>query len=278
MKKKTIGLEMQNGYYQVTGAMVTQFNRLDVTSNNLANINTSGFKRDSVIVGDFERLYQDKRDNLALNNHTKEAAKFFNRSINRVPHIVENSIDFSMGNIKQTGNKLDLALQGKDLFFALSTPNGIRLTNQSSFILNDKGEIMTKEGYKLQPRGFLKTQQDSISLRDLENIRIDNSGNIAGLNGERDAISVVRVKNLKELKKEGDKLFKLDDIESKLTELDKGDLLKQGFVMMSNVNAVTEMTSLIETNRLVEIYQKVMTTHMDELNRDAITKLATTRA
>ncbi len=269
---------MQNGYYQVTGAMVTQFNRLDVTSNNLANINTSGFKRDSVIIGDFERLYQDRRDKLALGNHTKEAAKFFNRSINRVPHIVENSIDCTMCSLKQTGNKLDLALQQKDLFFAVKTPNGIRLTQQSSFVLNDNGEIVTKEGYKLQPRGFLKTQQEAISLKNGDEIRIDNSGNIAGMNGDSGAIAVVRVKNLKELKKEGEKLYKLEDLEDKTVELDKGSFVKQGFVMMSNVNAVTEMTSLIETSRLVEIYQKVMTTHMDELNRDAITKLATTRA
>ena len=47
---------MQNGYYSVTGAMVTQFNRLDVISNNLANLNTTAFKRDDVVVGDFKRI------------------------------------------------------------------------------------------------------------------------------------------------------------------------------------------------------------------------------
>ena len=145
-------------------------------------------------------------------------------------------------------------------------------------MLNDNGEIVTKEGYKLQPRGFLKTQQEAISLKNAQDIRIDNSGHIAGLNGDSGAIAVVRVKNLKELKKEGDKLYKLDGLEKKIVELDKGNLVKQGYMMMSNVNAVTEMTFLIETSRLVEMYQKVMTTQMDELNRDAITKLATTRA
>ena len=107
---------MQNGYYQVTGAMVTQFEQLNITSNNLANVNTSGFKRDSVVIGDFERLYQTKRDELEHKNHTQNAAKFFNRSINRVPHIVEEVTDFSHGAIKQTGNQLDFALRGGELF------------------------------------------------------------------------------------------------------------------------------------------------------------------
>ena len=69
---------MNNGYYQATGAMVTQFNRLDVIANNLANINTIGFKRDDVVVGDFERIFKEYRDELPIENHTKDAAKFLN--------------------------------------------------------------------------------------------------------------------------------------------------------------------------------------------------------
>ena len=53
---------MQNGYYTTTGAMVTQFNRLDVISNNLANINTTGFKRDDVVIGDFKRIFQEYQE------------------------------------------------------------------------------------------------------------------------------------------------------------------------------------------------------------------------
>jgi flagellar basal-body rod protein FlgG len=244
----------------------------------LANINTSGFKRDSVVIGDFERLYQDKRDELSLQNHTKKAAKFFNRTLNRVPHIVENSIDFSQGAVKRSGNKLDIALTSEDTFFAVLTPSGVRLTQQSSFVLNQDGEITTKEGYKLLPREFLRTTKESISLNGIEDIKIDNSGNIYDKNEKIESLAIVRVKSLKSLQKEGDKLYKADNLEDGLTELNSGNLVKQGFVVMSNVNAVKEMTSLIETNRLVEIYQKVMTTHMDELNRDSINKLATTKA
>jgi len=269
---------MQNGYYQVTGAMVTQFEQLNVTANNLANVNTSGFKRDGMVVGDFERLYQTKRDELALKNHTTEAAKFFNRSVNRVPSIVEQVTDFSSGTIKQTGNTLDFALQGGDLFMAVETPNGVRLTQQSSFLVNADGVLTTKDGYKVLPGNFQESENKEIKIPQDTPISVDPSGSIIAGTESLGSLFIGRVENLKMVNKEGENLYKLDNMDKNLRTMDEGNFVKQGYVMMSNVNAVKEMTSLIETNRLVEMYQKVMTTHMDELNRDAITKLATTRA
>lgn len=66
---------MQNGFYQATGAMVTQLNRLNVISNNLANVNTAGYKRDNVVIADFKRLYDEEMQNMPIDNHTKQAAK-----------------------------------------------------------------------------------------------------------------------------------------------------------------------------------------------------------
>ena len=268
---------MQNGYYQVTGAMVTQFNQLDITSNNLANVNTQGFKRDSVVIGDFERLYQKQRDELTHNNHTTKSAKFFNRTLNRVPSIVESVTDFSAGSVKRTDNKLDFALQDRDLFYAVQTPDGVKLTQQSSFIVNSEGVLTTKDGYTVLPKDFQTTNKNEIKIPSNGILSADKSGGLYSGGDKLEALFVGRVENLKELKKEGDKFYILKD-EDKLKQMQEGNLVKQGFIVMSNVNAVKEMTSLIETNRLVEMYQKVMTSHMDELNRDAITKLATTRA
>ena len=62
---------MQNGYYQATGGMVTQFNKLEVITNNLANINTSGYKRDDVVIADFKRIFKETKDELPIENHTK---------------------------------------------------------------------------------------------------------------------------------------------------------------------------------------------------------------
>ncbi|MEO1953735.1 MAG: flagellar basal body protein, partial [Campylobacterales bacterium] len=65
---------MQSGYYSSAAGMVTQFNRLDVIANNLANVNTAGFKEDNVVVGDFMRMYNEARDELPNANNSKEAA------------------------------------------------------------------------------------------------------------------------------------------------------------------------------------------------------------
>ncbi len=269
---------MQSGYYQVAGAMVAQFNKLDVTTNNLANVNSSGFRRDSVVIGDFERLYQEQRDILPLQNHTKEASKFFNRSVNRVPRVVEGSIDFSTPNIKQTGNPLDLALTDGDLFFAVETPNGVRVTTQSSFVFNSEGVLTTKDGYRLLADNFRDSADREIKIPQGGNLSVDQNGKISVDGREVAKLFIAKVKNLKMLDKEGDMLYKMRDIEDNIISMQDGNFVKQGFKQMSNVNAVKEMVNLIEGSRLVEMYQKVMSSQMDDLNREAITKLAAVRA
>ena len=142
---------MQNGYYSVTGAMVTQFNRLDVISNNLANLNTTAFKRDDVVVGDFKRIFQEAKEEMPLRDNTKEGSKFLNAAITRVPQVVEQYIQYAQGGVKNTGNPLDFAMKREDTFFMVETPNGIRLTQNGSFSINDQGTLVTKEGYPVLP-------------------------------------------------------------------------------------------------------------------------------
>jgi len=261
---------MINGYYDATGAMVTQFNRLNVISNNLANVNTAGFKQDDIIIGDFERLFSEKRDELPLENNTKEAAKFINRNLNKVPIVVEEYTDFNVGDIQKTGNPLDIALKEKNQFFAVQTPGGEKLTRAGNFNLDSEGYLVTKEGYKI-----LDDQNQPIKLSPNATITVDKNAGIYQNNQKIATLKIVKIDNLNTLKKVGDNMF--DFIPDTALIDPKGSTL-QGFLEKSNVNPIREMTNLIETNRLVEQYQKVMTTYMDDLNRDAIEKLANVRA
>lgn len=102
---------MQNGYYSVTGAMVAQFNKLDLISNNLANLNTTAFKRDDVVMGDFERVFQEYQDEMPIKDNTKEASKFMNATVARVPQIVEQYTKYEQGGIKNTGNTFDFCIK-----------------------------------------------------------------------------------------------------------------------------------------------------------------------
>jgi len=129
---------MQTGYYSSAAGMVTQFNRLDTIANNLANVNTAGFKEDNLVVGDFMRIYKEKRDELPLDNNTKEGAQFLNRTMTRVPQIVDSFTDQSVGSLQKTSNTLDFALSREGLFFAVKTPQGVRLTRDGSFTTNDE--------------------------------------------------------------------------------------------------------------------------------------------
>lgn len=267
---------MQSGFYSATGGMVTQFNRLDTLSNNLANLNTNGFKRDDVVIGDFMRLYQEERDKLPLRNHTKSASQFLNRSMDRVPQIVESYTDRKLGGMQRTENKLDFALQRKELFFAIETPQGVRYTRDGGFVLDGNGLLVTKEGFPVLSSDGIDNSAH-IEIPEGKDITVDKDGNFYADQEEFEKIAVVQFNNIKYIQKEGGNLYRNLEYENRQT-LENTGAVMQGYIEKSNVNAVMEMTGLIETNRLVDMYQKVMTTHMDDLNNDAINKLARLKA
>jgi len=268
---------MQNGIYQAAGAMVTQFNRLDTISNNLANANTTAYKRDALVIGDFLSVLKRQRDLLPLKNNTKDSAKFLNRSLNRVPHVVRSYIDFSLGGIKKTGNPLDIALKRADRFFLVKTPDGIKMTQNGSFVLNNKGELSTKEGYEVLGANYFKDKQP-ISIPASSTIRISNDGTIYANKQEIGKLYIAKYNNnLSNLKKDGNNLYKISNLNDISLSHDENDVA-EGFLESSNVNPVKEMVGLIQTNRLVEMYQKVISSQINDLDNDAINKLANTKA
>ena len=274
---------MQGGFYSSVGGMVTQINRLDVIANNIANANTTGFKRDDVVIGDFMRLYEQHKEFLPIEDQTKDAAKFYNRSLNRVPQIVEEFTDRSAGGVVQTENTFDFALSRENAYFMIETPEGIRFSRDGSFVLNEEGRLVNKEGYAVLPREYIESPQ-SIDFVYGFQVEVDSDGNIYNrslTNEELDEallggnIAVVSFENPKFLQKVGDNLYKYpEERMNEMEVLERSGAVRQGFLEKSNINVVYEMTGLIETNRLVEAYSKVLKTHMDDLNTEAITRLA----
>lgn len=285
---------MLNGFYGGVGGMIAQFNRLDTISNNLANANTNGYKRDDVVIGDFLRLYQEFKHELPLQNHTREASKFLNRTINRVPAVVEEYSDLTVGSFAHTENPLDLALKNKNAFFAIETPNGVRYTRDGAFELDNNGTLVTKQGFVVLSSEGLNSPEN---MSEAGAIRIDLSSNnieiskngevfVRNLSNENigvaepiGAVAVVSFINPKYLKKVGDNLYELPaERENERMSLNDSDVVASGFIEKSNINPVVEMTALITTNRLVDIYSKVMKTYQDDLAPEAINKLAQLRA
>jgi len=273
---------MQSGYYSSAAGMVTQFNRLDVIANNLANVNTAGFKEDDVVIGDFMRMYKEARDELPNDNNSKEAAQFLNRSITKAPQIVDKYTNHSLGMMQKTDNPLDFSLTKAGLFFLVQTPEGVRLTRDGSFSVDDDGNMVTKSGYKVLAEDYF-TNKEGITVSQKDSIlEVDKDGqlyrNIPGTveltKGSK--FFIVEPDNIALLKKEGNNLYRYDTKEQ-LQSVDESGAVKQGFIEKSNVNAVKMMTQMIETNRLVGMYQKAMQVQMDDMNNDAINKLATAK-
>jgi len=274
---------MQNGFYSAAGGMVAQFSRLDNIANNLANLNTNGYKRQDLVVGDFLRLYQEKRDELPLENQTKEGAKFTHRTVARVPQVIESYRDMSIGAFSQTGNTFDVALKEKNLFFAVLTPDGVKLSKDGAFTLNDEGVLTTKQGHKVLPADYFQNGSFIEFSTDAGNIELDKNGKFSYLvpGNERfipgKELFLVEPKSVNNIKPSGDNLFTPDSADP-LTPMTSSGAVSQGFLEKSNVNAIKSMVGMIEAHRLVGMYQKAMDTQMNEMNRDTIDKIASSRA
>jgi len=270
---------MQTGYYSAAAGMVAQFNRLDTISNNLANVNTVGFKEDNSVIGDFMRIYKEARDTLPNANNSEDAASFINRTMTRAPQVVDAYTDHSVGVMQKSSNPLDFALSNEGLFFAVKTPDGIRLTRDGTFTKNEEGVLVTKDGYEVLPDDYFKSGGNISFATEDSVIEADKNGqlftNVPGSLSlaQNKKLFIANPQNLSLLQKEGDNLYKVDDIEN-LAAVGSSGAVLQGFTEKSNVNAVKMMTSLIETNRLVGMYQKAMDTQMNDMNKDAIEKLA----
>ncbi|MDR2639240.1 MAG: flagellar hook-basal body protein, partial [Helicobacteraceae bacterium] len=249
-------------------------------SNNLANINTSGYKRDDIVIGDYMRLYKETHDILPIRNHTKEGSQHLNRAMVRVPQVVEEYTNHDLGAMMQTGNPLDVALQSPNLFFAVQTPSGVRYTRDGSFRLDEQGYLIAKEGFRV-----LSAEGAPIQLPSDRKIALSPEGTFYAQNEQNlleqeeiATLNIVRFDNPKWLEKMGHNYFKNTEGAAEPIAAEGQFLAAQGFLEKSNVNAVSEMTALIETNRLVGMYQKAMDSHMNDLNGEAINKLAAIKA
>ena len=273
---------MQAGYYNAAAGMVVQFNRLDNIANNLANVNTNGFKQDDLVVGDFMRVYKEARDELENQNQTKEAAKFLNRTLTKAPQVVDEFTTHSVGGMQKTSNTLDFALSREGLFFLVKTPEGVKLTRDGSFTKDDEGNLVTKQGHEVLSDDYFKSG-GKINFSDQDTVlNVDKNGQIytnapgSLTQVKNNKLFVANPDNLSLLKKVGDNLYEYPSI-SNLEPLKESGSVQQGFVEKSNVNAVKMMTSMIETNRLVGMYQKAMQVQMDDMNNDAINKIASNK-
>lgn len=234
-------------YIAATGALNYQ-KKLDVLSNNIANINTVGFKEDQVSF---------VSSDLSVDNMTDDTSPS-----TELLSIVVKPV-FSSGDMRFTGNKFDLALEG-DGFFSVNSPDGVRYTRNGSFTFNNDGILVTRDGFPVLGDGG----EIKIDNSDDQNIVIDESGNIYSGDKKIGTLKLVDFPKPYNLVKLENTSFMIED--TNVSEINPVDLkVNQGFIELSNVNAVKAMTDMIETLRGYESYQKVIKS-LEDISSKAI--------
>ncbi|MDZ7819057.1 MAG: flagellar hook-basal body protein [Aliarcobacter sp.] len=234
---------MNQGTYPLAASMINQINRLDQISNNLANINTNGFKQEGTTETTFNYYLQRAQEN-------NTAPTKINVVTNNVPKIDAKFINSEMGPIAMTGNTLDFALNNPDDFFKIQNQNG--------------DIVYSRDG----------------AFKNLDNFLVDSNGNNV-LNADNEPIviednfasqvGVVKIPYTN-LEKIGDNTYSIKDANNMEIFENNDNLVVQGAIEKSNVNSVTAMVELIDAHRRFEQSQKAIKS-IDELNAGLIEKI-----
>jgi flagellar basal-body rod protein FlgG len=229
--------------------MRPKMTRMEVIANNLANINSTGFKRDRVfleMLNESGGLPEDGRNDLT-GVKTRRA------------------VDFTQGSLQPTGNTFDLAIQGRG-FFAVSTPNGLRLTRNGHFQLTADGSLVTAEGFAVQgDKGNLVIP--NIDKRQLMNITINEAGEVISDREPLARLRIVDVANPDQLQKDHEALFIPSEAQPATDVSHDQIIVRQGFLEESNVDGIEEMIAMIELNRSFETDQKIIQSQDATLDR-----------
>ncbi len=257
-------------YSAVFGALSTE-HRMNFIANNLANVNTNGYKRDQLAFKDTMASFA--HDEIREPIATVRSKMLFPEPKNMArPRIAVDKIDFSQGAMKFTGDPLDVSITGQG-FFKVNTPEGEFYTRNGHFVLGPEGNVLTPQGFALQGTG------GPVNIpAGTKDVLIASDGQVFADGELINTITLVGVDNPDNLEKHGQNLFRArENVNVAETDvLAEGTRMSQGFLESANVEVVTEMVNMIEVNRMYEAYQKVIQTS-DTVDRDAIQKVAKMR-
>ncbi len=247
---------MENALLVGLSRQVALARELDVIANNMANVNTNGFKARSARFNEFVMP-------------VARADSFQSRD-QRLSFVIDKGtpIDLTQGTIERTGNPLDVALRA-DNYLVVQTPNGDRYTRAGSLAVNARGELVTQAGQVVMGEGgpirFGASEFDA---------RIATDGTVSSSEGVKGKLRQVKFDNPRALTSDGNNLFASTAAAQPAGPQAR---VETGAIESSNVKAIIEMTRLMEVQRS---YQSVanMMSKSDELRSKAITRLADQQA
>lgn len=236
---------MAYGIAELASVCVDSLSQLELVTNNIANLATSGFKAEL-----WRRSTPDQFD--ASSERASATAMY---------------VDYSQGIVQQTGNALDLAIQGEG-FFVVETPEGSSYTRKGNFTLDKDNRLVTHSGYPV-----LGENGQAISING-KTVEIDQDGVVQVDGNEAARLKFVQFENQKELIRRGDGLF--SDSGNAGIKKAENAVISSRHLELANVNAIKEMVNMIDIQRTFESYQKAILTiaEMDKLSTSRVGRLA----
>lgn len=231
------------GMIESVETLLAQEHRMNQIANNLANVDTTGFKKENITFWEMMFKAHDNR--------------------NRVGKGLKVITNHAPGATRLTGNQLDMAIEGNG-FFKVQTPDGIRYTRAGNFRLNDAGQMIT-------PDGFLVMGEGGPVVIEGKNVTVNLKGGII-VDGELvNQMAIAGFEDLSVLKKEGLNLFRLKDATIQEQPIQNFQV-QQGYLEEANVDITTELTEMIDLQRAYEAQQKVVQT-IDDMDGQAISRV-----
>jgi flagellar basal-body rod protein FlgF len=241
---------MIRGLYTSALGMTSQMKKMDVVSNNIANLNTGGFKRDVVVSRAFTDEITHRIDDIS---DTKKNPKIGKMSLG--VFVDEVVTDFTTGALINTGANLDVAISGQGFFSIQITDKKGNVTEKYSrdgaFTLASDGTLSTKSG------GVVLGNEGPIVLNSAD-VTIDENGNVYSNNELVDTLKLVDIEDVGTLRKFGDNLF--ETTKDSNVKPFTGTTI-QNFLENSNINSVREMIEMITLSRVYETNQKMIGIH-----------------
>lgn len=249
---------MVKGLYTAYTGMINQEHRMDVLTNNLANANTNGYKKEGVTAQSFDSILAYKIKDNSEGYRLAKKTGIHNPGVK----IGEGYTDFSQGSLKTTGNLYDLALTDQG-FFAVEFQNkqgetSVKYTRDGNFTLTASGELVTQDGDYV-----LGTNGQHIKIDPLKSTEINSQGQIIQDGSVAATIQVTDFEDYNELTRYGENYF---EPTGNATEKESGAKVYSGYLETSNISVVNEMVNMITVSRAYETNQKVITTYDSTLD------------
>jgi flagellar basal-body rod protein FlgG len=240
--------------------------KLDTIANNLANVNTTAFKKDQQVFQEYLTNYEKDPAVVTVPRVTASIESFYDNGGGDQAYVDTKGTftDFTQGPIKPTGNALDIAIEG-DAFLEVLTRAGVRMTRNGALQINQDGLLVTKEGHPVLMEGDPASPESRTIQVSSGTVNITDDGSVFVNNQNIGKLSLVSVEPMQALRKSGGSLYGIKENMAPTITRNANAKIHQGHIEGSNVNVIQEMTDMIQTTRVFETTQKAIKA-FDDMN------------